>query len=162
MRQVTKTIDLVTFNEASEELKDKIRENFATIYDIYDHCMNERIDTLKKVAKILNGSLEYSISCVPNRGEYIKIIPKNESLDFDSFWQVINQDKDCPLTGVCYDHDILDQFTEYTLNESKLQEVLNDYIDSIHNEYESMLEDDYLQELCKANEYEFTIDGEIY
>jgi len=167
MREVTETFKVYTFSSAPKEVKEKIRDYFHSEFDLYEHCMIERIETLKKVAEILDADLDYSISCVPDRYEFIKMSPKsgfvyNEGLDFESFWNVINQEKECPFTGICYDHDIIDQFTKHNLNEEKLNEVLSDYLKSIHDEYESMLQDDYLEDLCDANEYEFTENGKLY
>lgn len=167
MRIITETFKVYTFKEASKELRDKIRNEFSSDSWLYEHNMQERIDTLKKLAEILDGELNYCLSEIPDRNEFIKISPKdgyvyNESLDFDNLWKVISQEKDCPFTGVCYDHDIIDHFTKYNLNMETLNNALTDYIESIHKEYESMLEDDYLIDLCEANKYEFTEDGKIF
>ena len=156
MRIEIKEIKIFNFNEASKELKDKIIYNFSTIYDIYDACFSERVATLEKLAEILKGSLDYSLSCVPDRGECIKISPKYENLDFEALKDL--DIDNCPLTGVCYDYDILKNVSD----ESTLNISLNNYITSIHDEFESMLEDDYLSEWCEASEYEFTEDGCIY
>jgi hypothetical protein len=102
------------------------------------------------------------LSCVPDRGEFIKITPKNEKLNFKALWKVIDVEKDCPLTGVCYDHDIIDHLSEYNMTAKGLNYALGIYIESIHSEYESMFEDGYLEDYCEANEYEFTEDGEIF
>ena len=162
MRTETQTIEIYTFEEANDELKQKIKDNIITHWDIYEHCMQERIDTLEAIAKTLNARLDYSLSCVPDRGEYIKMTPKNEELDFEAFWEVINKDKYCPFTSVCYDHDIIDVFNKHTLNSHTLEEAFDNYISSIHDEYESMLSDESISEMCQANDYEFTLDGKLY
>lgn len=162
MRQITEIFTVYKFSDAPEKVKEKIREHFHYDFDLYEHSMQERIATLEKVAELLNGRLDYSISYVPDRGEFISIKPKNESLDFDSLWEVVNTEKDCPFTGVCYDHDIIDHLSKYNLNEKGLQFALDKYIESIHDEYESMLTDEYLADLCEANDYEFLENGRIY
>lgn len=163
MRIVTEIIEIYTFDDASPELRDKIRDYFHSDGYHYEHCMFERIDTLKKLAEILGGKLDYSLSCVPDRGEFIEIKPLyNEGLDFASLWEVIDQEKECPLTGCYYDHDIIDQLTLHTMTNEGLQNALDSFIDDIHKEYEFMLTDEYLSDLCEANEYEFTIDGKLY
>lgn len=162
MRKVIKEVNVYKFGECPE-VDDKIRDNMHYNWDLYEHRMKERIDTLNKVADLLGGELNYSISCVPDRGEFIKIKPKNDhDLDFNRFWEFINVDKECPLTGVCYDHDLIDHISKYRLNDSGLQYALDQYLDTIHDEYESMLTDEYLQEFCDSNDYEFTEDGELF
>lgn len=161
MRQVTEIKTIYKFNTAPDKIKEKIRD-FLSV-DLYEHNMIERIETLKKVAEILNGKLDYSLSCVPDRGEFISIKPSNMyELDYTALWELIDVEKDCPLTGHCYDHGIIDQLTKYSMTDNNLNNILNNYIKSIHDEFESMLKDEYLSELCEANEYEFYSNGTIY
>lgn len=165
MRIEIKEIKIYKFDEASRELKDKIIENFDCEGFIYEHCMSERIDTLKKLAMYLNLELDYSISCVPSRGEFIKFDTKND--DVDNLWGDLKElsKQDCPLTGCCYDHDLLDYFKidngHYEAIDA-LNEAASKYIESIHKEYESMLTDEYIRNMCESNEYEFTEDGKLY
>ena len=154
MRVITKRIELFTFKEANKELRDKIRDSFSTIYNIYEHSTQERIETLKGVAKFINGKLDYTISFDFLRGNYIKITEFDNALLRD----LMNSEESCPLTGVCYDDDII----ELLKKGISLQETLENYLKSIHDEYEEMLKDDSLLDHCEANEYEFTIDGKIY
>lgn len=153
MRIETKEIKLFTFEEASQELRDKIRENFHLSYYYGEFMLQERIETLKALSDYINGKLDYSISLVPDRGEFIKITDYDERL----LNELCNNDKDCPLTGVYYDDDIIQD-----IKENDLKCALSKYLDRIHDEYEWMLTDEYLLDLCEANEYEFTENGEIY
>ena len=159
MKVIQKEIKIYKFNEASQELKDKIIYNFSTIYDLYDHCMDERIETLKKLAEVLQGDLDYSLSCVPDRGEFITI--KDGQRISETIRELIEGDNgyydSCPLTGICYDDDLLEDLSKYDI-----QTALNRYIVSIHDEYESMLKEEYINDLCEANDYEFTENGKIY
>ena len=109
--QITKTY--LQFNELDDKQKQTVVETFDNDGWMYEHCLIERIDTLKKLAEYLNGNLDYCISCVPDRGEFITIKPIDNELDFDSLWDVIDVEEDCPLTGVCYDHDIIDHLSKY-------------------------------------------------
>ena len=177
MRQVTETINVYKFETAPREIKDKIIEQFSNCPYHYSHCMDERIETLKKVAELLDADLDYSLSCVPDRGEFIKFIPKYDGLNCQALWDAINVERDCPLTGVCYDHDFIDHLSKSNLLDAGktemhkgqnyvtingLETACTEYIDSIHSEYESMLTDDYIADHCAANDYEFTEDGRIY
>ena len=157
------SFEVYTFEEADKELRDRIRDDFHYNGDFGYFMLEERTATLKVIAKLLDGRLDYSISLSPDRGEYIRIKPiYDEGLNFAAFWSEINVDKECPLTGCYYDHDIIDLLSGYNLTEKAIQAALNSYLDSIHEEYEAMLTDDYLLELCESNGYEFTIDGKIY
>jgi len=167
MRIEIKEIKIYTFKDAPKEVRGKIIEMFSNCPYHYEHHMSERIATLKKLAEVLEGDLDYSLSCVPDRGEYITIKPRenysyDDSIDdhilnYQALWDLINVDKECPLTGVCYDDDLLDDLSKYGI-----QTALNNYIKSIHNEYEDMISEEYLSEHCEANGYEFNEDGNIY
>lgn len=168
MRIEIEEIEIYTFSESSRELKDKIINRFSD-GDLYEHCFLERISTLKALAEVLDGQLEYSLSCVPDRRDYIYITPtqddsclEEDELDFQALWDKIDVEKSGPLTGCCYDHDIIDHLSKYNLNGEALQTALNLFIESIHEEYQSMLTDEYIGDLCEANSYEFTLDGKIY
>ena len=130
--------------------------------------MQERIETLKKLSEKLNATLDYSISYVPDRGEYITLNPIDgttfSELD-NNILEFINSKKDCELTGVCYDEelkDFLKKNREKIKKHDYVDHALSDYIESIHKEYEYMLTDEYLCELCESNEYEFTENGKLY
>lgn len=159
MRTETITKTYLKFDELTKEQQAKVVENFSNSF-LYEACMHERIETLKAIATILDGKLDYALSCVPDRGEFITIKPVgfNVGLNFEALHDVI--DEDCPFTGVCYDEDFKDKFLEYTddKEEDHLKEALNHYIKCIHNEYESMLTVEYIGDLCEANDYEFDAD----
>jgi hypothetical protein len=156
MRTETYTRTFAKFGELTKEQQEKAIENtFSNCPFHYEHCMQERIGTLKGLAEHLGGHLDYSISCVPDRGEFIKITHELSSSDLQEMIDLI-LDKDCPLTGVCYDHDIIDAIVK---NDYSLQKGLNVYLKSIHDEYESMLGVEYISDLCDANDYEFDLDS---
>lgn len=160
MRTITKTIEVYTFREANAELRDKIRDYINYNWDIYELSMEERIDTLKALANKIDATLDYSLSCTPDRAEFIDFKYFDETL----LEEILECEESCPLTGVGYDDDLLDDIKKYKhlgLNTALLNASI-DYIKSIHNEYESMLTDTNLEELCDINGYEFTIDGRLY
>jgi hypothetical protein len=162
MREVTEKFNVYKFNEADRELKDKIIEYLSSDSMLYDYIFQERQATLEEIAKLLDATLDFSYSVVPDRGEFIKFTPKYEELNFKAFWEVIDQEKECPLTGCFYDHDFIDHLSGYNLTESALKKAGQEFIKSIHEEWESMLTDDYINDLCEANDYEFTNNGKIY
>ena len=154
MREITEKILLFTFSEAGDELRDKIRENFHSDPFHAEFMLEDKINTLKQFAKETCGDLDYSIGLVPDRGEFIRI-----SYDCKrELGRFLRETKEsCPLTGVCYDDDLIDNIRNHGLDDA-----LYMFNQSIHDEYESMLSDDYLIDLCDANGYEFTIDGKLY
>lgn len=154
MRQETIIKTYLTFEELSDEQKQEVVEEFDVDGYLYEHCLEERIDTLKAFAKYINGNLDYSISCVPSRGEFISIKCDHED-EKEYLQDFINDKEDCPLTGVCYDEDLRHALKT---NDMNLEYALYDYLTFIHNEYQSMLTIDYIGELCEANEYEFDAD----
>lgn len=146
---------IVKWDELTEEKKDKIVENWDSEGLAYSHYMDERIKTLKKIAEILKGNLDYSLSCVPDRGEFISIKPIYDELDFQALHDVI--DNDCPFTGHCYDEDFKDYFLKSFdgSEEANLRFSLNKYILSIHNEYEQMMKKESIANECQELEIEF-------
>lgn len=160
MRQVTEIKNIYTFEEASPELRDKIRECFH-LCNAFDYILEERIESLKEFADYFGLELDYSLSLVPDRGEHIslKVISRRETLDLI---RKSHELKDCPFTGVCYDEDLLEAFRDGEHSLDVLTDISHDYIERIHSEYDSLLSDDHLSEHCEANGYEFTENGELY
>lgn len=80
------------------------------------------------------------------------------------FWE-----SSCPMTGVCYDDDLLKPFIEFLDNpneSSDLEDLISDGVSnlasSINSEYEHRKTEDYIAESCEANDYEFYADGSNY
>lgn len=153
MREVIKKYNVYKY---SEELKEKIRDNFAASPYYGDWIIEDRLNTLKAFAKILGADLDYCISLVPDRGEYIKI----KNISNPTTWYDLEtlSYKDCPLTGVYYDDDLIHDALEF----KSIQQALDKFLESIHDEYRYILSDEYLKEHCEANDYEFLENGELY
>lgn len=163
MRTETVTRVIKSFDELTDDEKDKVIEvNFENAWH-FEHSLQERIETLEAFASRLGGKLDYSISCVPDRGEYIEIentIYDEGARDIfqDRVREFIEDEKDCPLTGVCYDEDLRDSLKKYYPDFQCISYALKDYLNAIHKEYEYTLSHEYIGELCEANEYEFYTD----
>lgn len=74
----------------------------------------------------------------------------------------------CPFTGVCFDHDFLQNIINFIKSPNNSQtwgdlieteKVLSDLLD---RERESQLSDEYILATIEANDYEFNEDGTIY
>ena len=156
MRQETIVKTYVTFDELAKEQQEKVVEQFSYDGSLYEHCMEERIATLKAFAEYIGGKLDYSLSCVPCRGEFIKIdhelTEKGLKLVLRDFATLKD---DCPLTGVCYDEDLRYHVKSCDYSSEGLRRALSKYIQDIHKEFEAMCTVEYIGELCEANEYEF-------
>ena len=144
MRTIKTIVYTIDEHPNKENIYNWIRNNW---YDINDYSLQEVINSIKALTNIIGGTNDYSISTVSDRGEYITFN------DYDNeLLNSLNTD-DCPLTGVCWDIDIIEG-----LKEGNSNKVLN----SLHTDTEYKYSDEGLYELCQANQYEFTIDGEIY
>jgi hypothetical protein len=115
-------------------------------HDLGDDHVNEMVDSLKALAEAVSGTLDYSISAVPDRGEYITL------KDFDGTALYMLSADACPLTGVCYDQNVIT-----ALKNDSIEDVLTD----VHNETEYRYSDEALRETCEANEYYFEDSGTI-
>lgn len=143
----TKTINIYTIAEHPQPEKcfQWIRDNW---HDLGQHCVDEMIDSLKALAKEINGTLDYSLSIVPDRGEYVTI----KDFDQDKLERLYAKREDNPLTGVCYDQDAIE-----ALYNGDLGTILK----TLHAEGEHLYSDEGLRETCEANEYEFDENGKF-
>jgi len=144
-----RTIELKVYTIKEHPNKDKcfdwIRNNW---YDLNDHSVQEVLDSLKGLQIVIGGDLDYSISSSPCRGEYIKF------KDYDK--DLLNEldANELPLTGVCWDGDLIESMQK----DGDAYGVLS----ALHRYTEYLYSDEGLQELCEANDYEFTEEGEVY
>jgi len=120
-----------------------IRNNW---HDLNEHSLEEVIDSLEKLSEKIGGTVDYSISQVPDRGEFIRFKDYNH----EELCR-LNQD-DLPLTGVCWDADVIEG-----LRTGHSEKVLK----SLHTDTEYIYSDAGLLEMCEANGYEFYVNGEV-
>lgn len=141
----TRIINIYTIEEHPD--KDKvfnwIRDNW---HDLNNHSVDEFIQSLKALQKVIGGKLDYSISAVPDRGEIISL----KGYDKKALKQL--DESKYPLTGVCWDYDIIE-----AMKNGYIESALH----SLHNSTEYVYSDEGLYDLCEANEYEFLENGEI-
>ena len=140
-----RTIETKVYTIDEHPSKDKcfewIRDNW---HDLNQHSVDEVIDSLKALQAIIGGEFDYSISQVPDRGERIAFT------DYDRDALCRLSADDCPLTGVCWDIDIIKGLR--TGNPSLV-------LESLHADTEYQYSDEGLEELCEANGYEFDTKG---
>jgi len=118
-----------------------IRNNW---HDLNEHELYDIIESLKALQNIIGGKLDYSISCIPHRGEYISLIGYDKE-------ELNSLSLDAELTGSSWDYWVIKAFKE-----NNIEDVLR----LLHNSTEYAYSDESLYELCMNVEYEFTINGE--
>ena len=145
MRTIEKTIYTIGTHPNKESVFDWIRDNW---FDLNDHVVEEIIDSFKQLEKETGCTVDYSISQIPDQGEYIKVT-NVEGATFDKLRATRGE---CPLTGVCWDVDVL----------SAIGDIEHNVLTALHESTEFVYSDEGLTELCEANGYEFYESGEFY
>ena len=120
-----------------------IRNNW---HDLNDHSLKEVVASLKALSDKIGGTFDYSISVVPDRGEFIRF----KDYSHEDLCRI--SQGDLPLTGVCWDADIIEG-----LRTGQPEKVLK----TLHSETEHRYSDKGLFEMCEMNEYEFTEAGKF-
>ena len=118
-----------------------IRDN---LHNLNDHSVIEVIESINALSRIIGGRVDYGISAVPDRGEYIRF----KDYSHEELFRLSADD--CPLTGVCWDIDLIEGLKK------GIPELV---LKALHNSTEELYSDQGLYDLCLANEYEFTEDG---
>ena len=153
-----------------------IRSNW---HDLGNYSVDEGLESLKGFSNYFSTSLDYSISIVSDRGEYISTVIDDIAISELSGARLFkyltnNYDLDkllsgnCPFTGMVYDETLLDDIRGFIRkpDDRDFQELINNcthkLLSAIHDEGEYIYSDEGLHDLCQANEYEFTADGHIY
>lgn len=121
-----------------------IREHW---YDLNQYSVDEVIDSLKALQEEIGGKLDYAISSVPDRGEFIRFT------DYDDEALCRLSADDCLLTGACWDYDVIKG-----MRENNPTQVLS----TLHQDTEYCYSDEGLYELCDSMQYEFTEEGNIF
>ena len=143
MRIIETKIFTIDEHPNPDKCYDWMRNN---LHDLNDWGVHELIESIKALSEKIGGSFDYSISAVPDRGEYIKF------KDYDKEkLKALNSDN-CPLTGVCWDVDLING-----LKDDEPSRILN----TLHEDTEYIYSDEGLKEHCQANEYEFDKNGKL-
>ena len=165
----TKTIETTLYtiddHPAPDAVFDWIRNNW---HELNSHSVDEVVDSCRYLAQHFDGQVSYAISAVPDRGQHITFAIINgdhktmSSLKFNK--RLPDLSGNCPLTGVCWDENLLDAFRDAqpddTLNEV-LHQAGQNVLSALHKDTEHLYSDDGLREMCEANEYYFNEDGSI-
>ena len=138
MRTIETKVYTIEEHPNSELCLDYIRNNW---FDLNDYSISEAVESIKMLTEFIGGKNDYSICQSPCRGEYVQFINYDKELlmELDA--------NECPLTGVCWDADLIESMQKYG-NADGL-------ITSLHNDTEHLYSDEGLRELCEINEWEF-------
>ena len=147
MREVTKTVYTIDTHPEPEKCFEWIRDN---LNYLSEHVLFDGLDSIKELHKAVGGELDYSISVVPDRGEFVKLVGYDEK-ELERLFTIAG---DCPLTGFCYDITVIEGLYKGALE--------NDLLTMIHSEHDYIYSDEALREMCEVNEYEFNENGSIY
>ena len=146
----THTITTYNFEELSEEAKENVIEYVRNNWhNLGDYTVTEFVESLKALADYVNGDFDYSISIVPDRGEFISLTGYSQEL-LEKLYKTRNE---CPLTGMCYDIYLIEALYKGNINNA---------LDVLHSEGERIYSNEGIGEMLIVNGYEFTKDGEIY
>lgn len=162
-RIIEKTVYTIEEHPNPEAVYGWIRDNW---HDLGDFAVEESIVSLKAFAEHIGARVDYSISIVPDRGENIRFSFEYNEPTLGDVIIDLDLSGNCPLTGMCYDENILDAVRDAATDATAtLADVLRDVeynvLKTLHNEGDYLYSDEGLFEMCQANEYEFYENGEI-
>ena len=122
-----------------------VRNNW---HDLADSDIDDIVSSLKGLAEYVRGHLDYSISCFPDRGEFVRLTDfdseRLKSLDADSY----------PLTGTWSDYCVI-KSAQHDELESVVLSVCHDCGDFRYS-------DEGISEFLECNEYFFLEDGRFF
>ena len=144
-QEVTETVYTIDDHPNPDAVYDWVRNNW---HDIGEHNLHEMVGSLKALADHVGGILDYSIGLFPDRGEFVRITGGNRS-----YLKSIKSEE-CPLTGVCYDYEVIEGYRGENL-EVKVLEVLRE-------EGEYIYSNEGIHEMVLCNDYYFKSNGEFY
>lgn len=139
-----KTIEAYTINEHPnpEACIEWVRNHW---HDLADHYLEDMVCSIKAFASFHGVNADWALSVVPDRGEYVRGF---QDVDF------ANKPRgDCPLTGMCYDHVLIDA--------NSPEELENNILSALHADGEYAYSDENIRDMCEANDYHFFANGAI-
>jgi hypothetical protein len=114
------------------------------LHDLADHESDEFMASLTKLHEHIGGNLDYSVSLVPDRGEFIRFTDYDEELlaELDA--------GDCPLTGFFWDAEVIEHLRT---------DDMWGLMCKLHDAHDYHYTDEALHETAEANEWEFKENG---
>lgn len=173
----TVTITLYKFDELPAKVQEKVISKYSNInvdYDWWDYIYDDAWNINLKIKEFdLDRKYDIRGSLMYDAGDTASIIVTNHGSDTDTY-QLAEQylenynkiiDKYCDtrdINDIANDkyEDFVEELEPY--NEQFEVDLLNCYWRMLRDEYEYLTSGEQIKETLIANEYDFTIDGEIY
>jgi len=119
-----------------------VRNNW---HDLADIDLEDIVASLKALAAYTKGHLDYSVSCVPDRGEFVRLT------DFDAELLKALDADNCPLTGT---------WSDYCVIKSAQNDELESVVLSVcHDSGDFRYSDEGISDFLEINKYLFLYDG---
>jgi hypothetical protein len=176
MRTETVTREIYTFEELSEEAKEKAIEKLSNINLDYEWWESEYEDAANIGLKLTTFELErnkhaegfFLFNSATKVADKIMSEHGNECATYKTAFNFLNE-RDTLVRkfsdGVNF--DVVAEENDYEfdreadeLEEQFLEDILSDYADILQKQYEYLYSEEAIKETIEANEYEFTEDGE--
>jgi len=142
MRTITTNVYKIDEHPNPSKCYDWIRDNW---HDLNQTAVDEMIQSIVALSNLIGGTYDFSISQVPDRSEHISFY----DYDYKALKEIHD---DYNLTGVWCDYDIIQALKKGSPSDALKQ---------IHFTTEYVYSETGLYELCEANQYEFTEQGEF-
>ena len=149
-----------------QKVYDWIRENW---HDLGDHVFEEVEKSMKAVSSALDCDLVFTVSSVADRNESVKLNSRyseseHELIATSTLAKITKFSGECYYTGVVYDCLLEQALEDWDIQKPISLKQLNDLLEPVvlscvHNEVESLYEDEQIKNLCEANDYFFTLQG---
>ena len=141
MRDITYTVYTIDEHPDKEKCYEWMRDN---LHDLAEHERDYFIESLCALSKRIGGNLDYGVSLVPDRSEFIRFTDYDEELlaELDA--------GTCPLTGCFWDVEVIEH-----LRADDMWGLMS----KLHDAHDYHYSDEALHETAEANEWEFNKDG---
>jgi hypothetical protein len=172
------TVEIFTFDELPEAIREKVRDNFRQSPDLWGWQMEhwESGQAFSRIAPIDIREADFSYGQVSIRwtdSDEVKSLSGLRAWKWLSNnkwfeWAHKNKRGDCTLTGYCADCLFADAIAEYESNPMSTPELMQVFYEAaqswVHGgrrDLEYSYSDEAIDETIEANEYEFYSDGDM-
>jgi len=144
-KEISETVYTIDDHPNPKAVYDWVRNNW---HYLGSYTVREMVDSLKALADHVEGELDYNFGLFPDRGEFVKITGGHKSRIKDL------KANDYPLTGVCWDQDVIGGYRDGNLERRVLS--------ALHREGEYIYSDEGIHEHVECSECYFKLNGEFH
>lgn len=143
MRDITYTVYTIDEHPDKEKCYEWMRDN---LHHLADHESDDFIHSLRALHDHIGGSLDYGVSLVPDRSEFIRFTDYDEEL-------LAELDADaCPLTGCFWDVHVIEHLRAGHHD-------MRGLMDKLHEAHDYHYTEKALHNTAEANGWEFNKNG---